>query len=90
LNVCLTNVTIGRPAGRYDIVTNTPEPLTYPTNIQDISPVLDVIIRTTLPVASAATLDGKGLDITTVNGISAITLPRLNIYDVVSLGMKTQ
>jgi hypothetical protein len=88
LKVCLTNVTIGRPAGRYDIVTNTPEPLTYPTNIQDISPVLEVTIRTTIPVASAATLDGNSLDITTENGVSAITLPRLNIYDVVFLKVK--
>lgn len=87
LKVCLTNVTIGRPAGRYDIFTNTPEPMTYPTNIQEITPVPDVTVRTSLPVTSAMSMDGQKLQVTSDHGISSITLPRLNICDVVSLNL---
>ena len=85
LKVCLTNVTIGRPAGRYDIVTPSPEPLTYPTNVQEIVPIPDIRILTRLPVASATRLDGQKLPVTVQDGISTVVVPRLGISEVVSL-----
>jgi len=85
LHVVLTNCTIGRLAGRYDTLTAGPEPLSYPSNIDEVVPVAGIRIRTQRSVKSASDMRGHSLNVITASGQSSIELPQLGVADVVTL-----
>jgi hypothetical protein len=84
IKIVLTNCTVGRPAGRYDIVTSTPEPLTYPANIQELVPVADVTVKATSDLTGvSALIEATSLRID--QGANVVTVPRLGTFEVLTL-----
>jgi hypothetical protein len=86
LRVFLTNLTPGRSAGRYDLLTTSPEPYSYPCNIEDVIPVGNVEIVVTGTVASAHDVAGNELEVAhRAGGGAAIRVPTLSVCDVVTV-----
>jgi hypothetical protein len=83
--VFLTSVTPGRFAGRYDLLTPTPEPYTYPCNIEEVIPVPNVQVIVKGSVKAAKNLQGEQLSVEQKDGHSVITLPILETFDVITL-----
>lgn len=85
IKVFLTSVTPGRFAGRYDLMSPSPEPYSYPCNIEEVIPVpnVKVIIRGKIKLAK----DSKGCDLSIdYNGNnSVITLPLLETFEIITI-----
>jgi len=85
LKIFLTNLTLGRLAGRYDLLTPSPEPYSYPCNIKDMIPVPNVSIKIKGVVREAKDNQGRNLKIGFDNIYSSIILPILEDFDIVTI-----
>ena len=87
IKVFLTSMTVGRLAGRYDLPNRkTPEPYSFPCNIEEVIPVLNVqIIVRNGTVTSASDSGNNKLAVQNSSGVTTVTLPVLNQFEVVTL-----
>jgi hypothetical protein len=85
VKVILTNVNIGRPAGRYDLVTPSPEPYSYPCNIEEAFEINGLKIISQSKIDGASTTDQARLEVRQENGTSVIALPSLKNFMIIDL-----
>ena len=88
IKVFLTNVNVGRPAGRYDLVTPSPEPYSYPCNIEEAFEINGLKIITQNQIEVASTSNQVRLNVHKENGKSIIELPSLKSFMIVDLIQK--
>jgi hypothetical protein len=89
LIVFLTNLTIGRPAGRYDLLGTSPEPYSYPCNIEEVIPVADVSVVVGYPVTSAVSAAGQTVAAEPGEpGHAIVRVPLLQTYDVITITLR--
>ncbi|MDL2253215.1 beta-galactosidase trimerization domain-containing protein [Ruminococcaceae bacterium OttesenSCG-928-I18] len=85
LKVFLTAMSVGRLAGRYDLLTPSPEPYSYPCNIEEHVPLANVRIWCEDGYTGAVTAGGEKLKVEKVDGRTCVTLPSLSCYEVITL-----
>ena len=85
IKIFLTNVNIGRPAGRYDLVTPSPEPYSYPCNIEEAFEINGIKIISQAKINGAATSDQVKLEVREENGRIVVDLPTLKSFKIINL-----
>lgn len=85
VKIFFTGMSVGRPAGRYDLVTPSPEPYSYPCNIEEHVTFSDIKIICDQRFAQAVDSKGKALAMEKADGKLIFTLDNLKCYEIITL-----